>query len=252
MMPDEYQPTQSKTDPTAERSEKPGPEQTHLSPSDSERPTEDGTSGATADVDQLGQSVREGCQTDRPEEESPSFGHPEEAARQESSPSPDDAEQPTEEDVEESEAIPNVEETARQLDKYREQLQRLGADFDNYKKRTLKKHRELSDKGKRDLLDALLPVVDALDQALRADANDGVGYRRGVEAIHKQLLDVMFKRGVEPIEAVGADFDPTLHEAVSHEPSERHRNNEVIEEFRRGYKLDDGLLRASMVKVAKA
>ena len=251
-MPDEYQSTQSKTAPTTERSEAPGPEQTHLSPSGRERPTEDGTSGAAADIDQLSQSVRDDCQTDRPEEESSSSKHPEEATRQESSSSPDDAGQPTEEDIEEREAIPNVGEMAQRLDEYREQLQRLGADFDNYKKRTLKKHRELSDRGKRDLLDALLPVVDALDQALKADANDGVAYRRGVEGIHKQLLEVMFKRGVELIEAVGADFDPTLHEAVSHEPSERHRNNEVIEELRRGYKLDDGLLRASMVKVAKA
>ena len=62
-----------------------------------------------------------------------------------------------------------------------------------------------------------------MDQALKADANDGVAYRLGVEGIHKQLLDLMFKQGVSPIEAIGADFDPTIHEAVSHEPSENHR-----------------------------
>ena len=63
---------------------------------------------------------------------------------------------------------------------------------------------------------------------------------------------MIFKQGVAPIEAIGADFDPTQHEAVSHEPSKTHRNNEVIEELRRGYTLGDGLLRPSMVKVAKA
>ena len=86
---------------------------------------------------------------------------------------------------------------------------------------------------------------------LAADAPNGVVDRRGVEIILKQLLDLMAKRGVAPIEALGADFDPNLHQAVAHEPSEAHRDGEVIEELRRGYTLRDRLLRASMVKVAK-
>ena len=77
-------------------------------------------------------------------------------------------------------------------------------------------------------------------------------YRRGVEIIHKQLMELMTKRGVSPIEALGTDFDPTLHQAVTHEPSDTHRDGEIIEELRRGYTLGDRLLRASMVKVAKA
>ena len=77
-------------------------------------------------------------------------------------------------------------------------------------------------------------------------------YRRGVEIIHRQLLDVMARRGVAPIETVGADFDPTLHQAVAHEPSDSHRDGEVVEELRRGYTLRQRLLRPSMVKVAKA
>ncbi len=76
-------------------------------------------------------------------------------------------------------------------------------------------------------------------------------YRRGVELIHRQLVEVLRKRGVRPIEALGADFDPHYHQAVAHEPVEGHRDGEVIEEFRRGYMLGDRLLRPAMVKVAK-
>ena len=103
-----------------------------------------------------------------------------------------------------------------------------------------------------DLLGDLLPVVDDLERALAADTQDADTYRRGVEIIHKQLLDVMARRGVAPIEAVGADFDPNLHQAVAHEPGDGHRDGEVVEELRRGYTLRQRLLRPSMVKVAKA
>ena len=75
--------------------------------------------------------------------------------------------------------------------------------------------------------------------------------RRGVEIIHQQLQDQLPKRGVRRIEALGADFDPHLHQAVAYEPVGGHRDGEVVEEFRKGYVLGDRLLRASMVKVAK-
>jgi len=95
--------------------------------------------------------------------------------------------------------------------------------------------------------------VDDLERALKAEpGTEGAeAYRRGVELIYKQLGDILRKRGVRPIEAVGADFDPHYHQAVSYEPAEGRREGEVIEEFRRGYMLGDRLLRPSMVKVAK-
>ena len=251
-MADEYQSTQPSKAPTTERPEKPGTEQTHIPSSDGAVPRDSGVSEATVDADEMSAQVQDGP---KPIDSDEKLHSPEisvETATLETPPSSTDHESETEPHIAVPESSPEIEKTARQRDEYQEQLQRLAAEFDNYRKRTLKNHRELSDKGKRDLLDALLPVVDALDQALKADADDGVAYRRGVEGIHKQLLDVMFKQGVAPIEAIGADFDPTQHEAVSHEPSENHRNNEVIEELRRGYTLGDGLLRPSMVKVAKA
>ncbi len=73
-----------------------------------------------------------------------------------------------------------------------------------------------------------------------------------MELIHKQLLDVLAKRGVTPIETAGEDFDPHVHEAVAHEPSPDHREGQIIDELRRGYMMSGRLLRPSMVRVAKA
>ncbi len=145
-----------------------------------------------------------------------------------------------------------LEEAVRQRDAHYERLLRITAEFENFRKRTERERRELTEQAAGDLLGDLLPVVDDLERALAAETRDADAYRRGVEIIHKQLLDVMARRGVAPIEAVGADFDPTLHQAVAHERGDGHRDGEVVEELRRGYTLRRRLLRPSMVKVAKA
>jgi len=245
-MPDEYQPTQPDTGSNSDPSQDSDQGSDPVSPSSEQYPPLGEQSEATSNAEHVKQHTDRAHSTNYDDAELVSDENSGEAPTEPSkAPQIDDA-------PEASQAIPSVEEITRERDKYREQLQRWQADFENFKKRTNKQHRELSNQGKRDLLEALLPVVDALDQALKADTNDGIAYQRGVEGIHKQLLDVMLKRGITPIAAIGSDFDPTLHEAVSHESSENHRNNEVIEELRRGYMLDDILLRASMVKVAKA
>jgi molecular chaperone GrpE len=145
------------------------------------------------------------------------------------------------------------EELQRQRDDYYDLLLRKTADFDNFRKRTERERQTLADATAADVMSELLPLVDDLERALKADAGaEGAeAYRRGVELIHKQLSEVLRKRGVRPIEALGADFDPHFHQAVSYEPAEGHRDGEVIEEFRRGYMIGDRLLRPSMVKVAK-
>ena len=143
-------------------------------------------------------------------------------------------------------------ELKKQRDDYYDRLLRKTAEFDNYRKRTDRERLQLSEAAAADLLTELLPLVDDLERALKADAgSDAEGIRKGVELIHKQLLEVLRKRGVRPIEALGADFDPHVHQAVAHEPAEGRREGEVIEEFRRGYMLGDRLLRPAMVKVAK-
>jgi molecular chaperone GrpE len=134
-----------------------------------------------------------------------------------------------------------------------DRLLRLAAEFDNYRKRIDRDRRDQADAAVASAVEDLLSIVDNLERALEAPAGeDADSYRQGVELIHRQMLDLLRRRGVTPIESVGADFDPQLHQAVAHEASPEHREGEVMEEFRRGYKLGDRLLRPAMVKVAKA
>ncbi len=147
-----------------------------------------------------------------------------------------------------------VAELMRQRDDYYDRFLRKAAELENYRKRVERERRELADLAAVDLLTDLLPIVDDLERALAADAGpDAVdAYRKGVELIHKHMLELLGRRGVTPIEAVGKPFDPRYHQAVLHEPSATHRDGEVIAELRRGYMLGSRLLRPALVKVAKA
>src|SRR5947207_1882546 len=141
----------------------------------------------------------------------------------------------------------------RERDEFKDKLLRKSAEFDNYRKRIERERREQSDQAVVDLLQELLLVVDDFDRALTVDSGDGdPAYRKGVELIHGKLHDLLGKYGVKPIDALGADFDPNVHQAVVHEASPDHREGEVIGELRKGYTINDRLLRPAMVKVAKA
>lgn len=140
----------------------------------------------------------------------------------------------------------------RERDELKDLLLRKSAEFDNYRKRTERDRQALSDAITAGVVEDLLPLVDDLERALQVEAGERAApYRQGVELIQRQLADILRKRGVKPIESLGADFDPYYHQAVSYEPAEGRREGEIIEEFRRGYMLGDRLLRPSMVKVAK-
>lgn len=141
----------------------------------------------------------------------------------------------------------------RERDDYKDRLLRKSAEFDNYRKRIERERREQADQSVVDLLHDLLLIVDDFDRALTVDAGDsGNAYRKGVELIHGKLHDLLRKQGITPIAALGTDFDPNLHQAVMHEESPEHREGEVIGELRKGYMMNDRLLRPAMVKVAKA
>jgi molecular chaperone GrpE len=144
-------------------------------------------------------------------------------------------------------------ELTKQRDEYYDRLLRQAAEFDNYRKRTDRERQQFAEAAAADLLKELLPLVDDLERALKADAGSeaAAAIRRGVELIHKQLLETLRKRGVTAVEALGQEFDPHFHQAVAYEPAEGRREGEVIEEFTRGYMLGDRLLRPAMVKVAK-
>jgi molecular chaperone GrpE len=146
-----------------------------------------------------------------------------------------------------------VSELQKQRDDLYDRLLRTSAEFDNYRKRIERERQQASESAAAGFISDLLPLIDDFERALRTDAGTGAdGYRQGVELIHKQLLELLRRRGVRPIEALGAEFDPHFHQAVSYEPAEGRPDGEVIEQFRRGYMLGDRLLRPAMVKVAKA
>ena len=146
-----------------------------------------------------------------------------------------------------------VSDLQRERDDYYDRWLRKTAEFENYRRRVERERREQADQRVVDVLLELLTVVDDFDRARTVEAGEGSeGYRRGVELIHTKLTDLLQKQGVRPIEAVGADFDPNIHQAVLHETSADHRDGEVIAELRRGYMIGDRLLRPAMVKVAKA
>jgi molecular chaperone GrpE len=155
-------------------------------------------------------------------------------------------------EAEESRAA-ELEKLQRERDEHYDRLLRKTAEFENYRKRVEKERREAARYAASDLLEELLPIIDNFERALQADvAADPEAYRKGVELINKQLLDLLARRGVTAIDAVGQDFDPRFHQAITHEESPGHRDGEVIEEVRRGYMQGDRLLRPAMVKVAKA
>ena len=156
---------------------------------------------------------------------------------------------PREQDAQE----PALDALRKEKDALQDRLLRTAAEFDNYRKRVDRDRRDQADAATADAVADLLPIVDDLERALKAPAGGDVeGFRKGIELIRQQMTDLLRKRGVKPIDAVGTDFDPRYHQAVAHESSADHREGEVMEEFARGYVLGDRLLRPAMVKVAKA
>ena len=144
-------------------------------------------------------------------------------------------------------------ELRREKDALQDRLLRTAAEFDNYRKRVDRDRRDQADTAIADAIEDLLPIIDNLERALDAPAApDGEGFRKGVELIHQQMMDLLKRRGVKPIQPVGTDFDPRFHHAVAQESSASHREGEVMEELRRGYMLGERVLRPAMVKVAKA
>jgi molecular chaperone GrpE len=141
----------------------------------------------------------------------------------------------------------------RERDEIYDRLLRTTAEFDNYRKRNERERRAQADQAVADVLLEVLSVMDDFERALEASggaAHDA--YRKGIELIAAKLHELIKKHGVRPIDAVGQDFNPELHQAVSYEESPGHREGEVVTEMRRGYMRGDKLLRPAMVKVAKA
>ena len=139
------------------------------------------------------------------------------------------------------------EQIAELTDKVKRQL----AEFENFRNRTEKEKSQMYMVGARDVIEKLLAVVDNFERGLKSipeDQKDGP-VASGMEMIYKQLITVLTDLGVTPIEAVGQEFDPNFHNAVMHAEDEELGENTVSEEFQKGYKYKDAVLRHSMVKV---
>lgn len=133
-----------------------------------------------------------------------------------------------------------------------DRLQRLQAEFDNYRKRTLKEKTEITKYASERLVGELLPVLDNFERATSAAQtnSDFSSLSQGVEMILRQLQTALGKEGLKAMDAVGQPFDPNLHDAVLRVESDEHPENTVVEELQKGYYLKDKVLRPSMVKVS--
>ena len=141
----------------------------------------------------------------------------------------------------------------KERDEFYDRLLRKTAEFDNFRKRVERDRKEMIEWAAADVLTDLLAINDDFDRALAADAPpEAQGYKAGLELIQRQLADLLKKRGVTTIDALGADFDPHLHQAVAYEEVEGAREGEIVSVMAKGYKLGDRLLRPAIVKVAKA
>jgi molecular chaperone GrpE len=138
------------------------------------------------------------------------------------------------------------------LDRFRDLAMRTQADFENYKKRAAREKEEAIKYANTSLLDRLVAIVDNFELGLEAARAEGEKSPvfSGMKLILKQLQDFLTENGLQPIEAVGRKFDPNVHEAIAHEPSDEVPEGTVIRQGRRGYRLKDRLLRPSIVVVS--
>jgi molecular chaperone GrpE len=150
-----------------------------------------------------------------------------------------------------SPADENVE-LRKERDGLHDRLLRQAAEFDNYRKRVERERKDTAQYAAIDFVQDLLPAIDDFERALKIEAPGADSYRQGLEIIHRGLMDMLRKRGVTTIDAVGTDFDPQIHQAVAYEAAPDRRDGEVLEQFTRGYRLGEKLVRPAMVKVAKA
>ena len=154
-------------------------------------------------------------------------------------------------EVEETPAVESELEALRaEKANYLDRLARLQAEFDNFRKRSVRDQQDFRDYALAEALKSLLPILDSLDRALKTTGVSVEDFRSGIELIDKQFHDALSKLGVEPVGAEGETFDPNLHQAVQMVDTDEVEDHRVIDELQRGYRIKDRLLRPAMVRVA--
>lgn len=138
------------------------------------------------------------------------------------------------------------------IEELTDRLTRQMAEFDNYRKRTDREKSQMYEIGAKDIIEKILPIVDNFERGLKAvpEEEKSNPFIDGMEKIYKQLMTMLEGVGVKPIEAVGQEFNPDLHNAVMHVEDEEFGENIIAEEFQKGYTYRDNVVRHSMVKVA--
>ncbi len=167
-------------------------------------------------------------------------------------------EESVETSAEETENAENTEETEceetvekEKYDELYDKHLRLMAEYDNFKKRTQKEKEELCTFASAGTIEKLLPVIDNLERALESVSEEEKNkFTEGIEMVYRQMIEILEKMGVSEIEAVGCEFDPNVHNAVMHVEDENIETSTVVEQFMKGYKFKDKVIRYSMVKVA--
>jgi len=171
-----------------------------------------------------------------------------ESEKAEAAPEPTKATDPTTEQAEDE-----TEGLQADLERFRDLALRSQADFENYKKRSAREKEEAIKYANNSLLEKLISIVDNFELGLEAARGEGEKSPvfSGMNMVLKQLMDFLADSGLQPIQAVGQKFDPNLHEAIAHEPSDEVAEGNVVRQTRRGYKLKDRLLRPSSVVVSR-
>ena len=137
------------------------------------------------------------------------------------------------------------------IEELNDRLMRNLAEFENFRNRSEKEKGAMFDMGAKSVVEKILPVVDNLERGFDglSDEEKESPFVKGIEAVYKQLQTAFEELGVTPIEALGQEFDPKLHNAVMHDEDDSDETNKVVEEFQKGYLYKDSVVRHSMVKV---
>lgn len=137
----------------------------------------------------------------------------------------------------------------KEYDELDDRYKRVYAEFENYKKRTQKEKENLYNSIFGDIIINILPIIDNLEMAVNSECKDE-NYKKGVELVQKQIKEFLSKNNIEEIKSVGETFDPALHEAISTVQDDSKGVQEIVQEYRKGYKIGSKILRHSLVVVA--
>jgi molecular chaperone GrpE len=135
-----------------------------------------------------------------------------------------------------------------------DRVKRIQADYENFRKRTLKEHIDLIKRANKDLIEKLLPVMDSFDSAIEmavSSGNEDDEFFKGLKMIYDKLMEILAKEGLKVLEPVGEEFDPHICEAAITETTDEVEDHHVISVLRKGYMLNDFVIRPAVVKVCK-